>query len=334
MRPACGRKSTVEMNEQLNRIREKIAAAIHSSRGQNVLLYLLCVAVAFVFWVFMSLDTEVQRDFDVPVELQDVPDSVTVIVNLPPVISVSVKGKDSQLVRYLFGKMSPVKFKWTNNVEGSSLVLTRSKLDTRLRDYFGNGVQIMSCRPDSIRVPFTTLPGVKVKLEVESEIHPNFQYILSGPVRANVDSVTLYSVNDLPRTLKSVTTERLIKTDLRDTMRYEVKVKPISGIRIVPDKVTVTVPVEPLIAKKRSVNITVENLPENVNLITFPSKTEISYLVPMSAYNDDYPVRAYVDYRQCIPGMKKVPVTLSTIPSLYHNLSFAPDSVEYIIESK
>ncbi len=322
------------MNEKLIAIRTKIAATLHSSRGQNVLLYLLCVAVAFVFWVFLSLDTEVQRDFDVPVELQDVPDSVTVIGSLPPVISVSVKSKDSQLVRFLWGKMSPVKFKWQNNVEGSSFVLTRSRLDTRLRDYFGNGVQIMTCRPDSIRIPFTTRPGVKVKLVLEADVHPNFQYILSGPIKADVDSVTLYSVNDLPRSLKFVTSEPLVKSDLKDTMRYEVKVKPIAGVRIIPDKVTVTVPVEPLIAKKRSINIAVENLPDNLNLVTFPSKTEISYLVPMSAYNSDYPVKAYVDYRQCTPGTKKVPVTLSTIPSVYHNLSFSPDSVEYIIETK
>ena len=67
------------MNEKARKIQTKVTAALKSSRGQNVLLYLLFVAVAFVFWVFLSLDTEVQRDFDVPVELQDIPDSVTIV---------------------------------------------------------------------------------------------------------------------------------------------------------------------------------------------------------------------------------------------------------------
>ena len=83
------------MNDNTRKIQAKVTAALKSSRGQNVMLYLLFVAVAFVFWVFLSLDTEVQRDFDVPVELQDVPDSVTVIGQIPPSIGVSVKGKDS-----------------------------------------------------------------------------------------------------------------------------------------------------------------------------------------------------------------------------------------------
>lgn len=321
------------MNGKAQKIKEKVTAALKSSRGQNVLLYLLFVAVAFVFWVFLSLDTEVQRDFEVPVELQDVPDSVTVIGHVPEALGVSVKGKDSQLLRFLWGKMSPVRLKWQENIEGDALVLNRQKLDSKMREYFGNGVQIVSCRPDSLRLPFTSQPGVRVKLVVQADIRPNLQYILSGPIVANVDSVMLYSVADIPHSLRLVSTEPLVKSNLKDTMRYEVKVKPIAGVRIIPDVVTVTVPVEPLIARKRSVPIVVDNLPEGTNLLTFPSKAEISYLVPMSAYNDDYPVKAYVDFRAARPSRKKLPVSLSTIPSVYHNVSFSPDSVNYIIET-
>ncbi len=321
------------MNDRTQRVQRKVTAALRSSRGQNVLLYLLFVAVAFVFWVFLSLDTEVQRDFELPVELADVPDSVTVIGQVPPALGVSVKGKDSQLLRFLWGKMSPIKFKWQENVQDASFVINKPRLESRLREYFGNGVQIISCRPDSLRLSFTSQPGVKVKLMVQADIHPNLQYIVSGPIKADVDSVTLYSVADLPRSLKFVSTEPIVKSDLNDTMRYEVAVKPISGVRIIPDKVVVTVPVEPLISRKRNVRIDVNNMPEGVSLITFPSKVEISYLVPMSAYNDDYQMKAYVDYRNVKPSRRKLPVTISAVPSVYHNVSFSPDSVDYIIEN-
>lgn len=322
------------MNRTLSDIKSKVQTALHSSRGKDVLLYLLFVAVAFVFWVFLSLDTEVQRDFEVPVEIQDLPDSVTIIGQIPSEIAVSVKGKDSQLLRFMWGKLSSMKFKWGENTVDKNFLLNHSKLDSRLRDYFGSNVQIVSFRPDSIVAPFTSQPGTKVKLIIQADIHPNLQYIISGAIKANVDSVTLYSSSDLPRNLKYVSTEPIVKSDLKDTMRYEVKVKPISGVRIVPDVVTVTVPVEPLIARKRNVNLDVVNLPDNKGLITFPSKIEISYLVPMNAYNDDYPVKAFVDYEDIKSHKNKIPVSLSVIPDVYHNLSFSPDSVEYIIENK
>lgn len=322
------------MNRKISDIKVKVQTALHSSRGKDVLLYLLFVAVAFVFWVFLSLDTEVQRDFEVPVEVQDLPDSVTIIGQIPSEIAVSVKGKDSQLLRFMWGKMSTMKFKWEENVAEKNFLLTHTKLDSRLRDYFGSNVQIVSFRPDSIVAPFTSQPGTRVKLNIQADIHPNLQYIISGPIKANVDSVTLYSSTDLPHSLKYVSTEPIVKSNLTDTVRYEVKVKPISGVRIVPDVVTVTVPIEPLIARKRSVKLDIVNLPADKGLITFPSKIEISYLVPMSAYNDDYPVKAFVDYDDIKSQKKKLPVSLSVIPDVYHNMSFSPDSVEYIIENK
>lgn len=290
------------------------------------------VAVAFVFWIFMSLDNEVQRDFDVPFEITDVPDSVTVIGNIPSALYVSVRGKDSQLLRFLWGKPSPIKFKWKDNISDNSVEIPYSRLDTRIREYFGSNVTVVTCHPDSVTAPYTSQPGVRVKLNVQADIRPNLQYILSGAPYADVDSVTLYSVTDIPHSLRVVSTEPIVKSGLKDTTRYEVKVKPIAGVRIIPDRVTVTVPVEPLISCKRVAVIEMQNVPEGKNLVTFPSKVEVSYLVPMSAYNDEFPIRAYADYNDTFSPGNKIPVHLGTLPGICHNISFSPDYVEYIIE--
>lgn len=310
-----------------------MSAALRSNRGRDVLTYLTFVAVAFVFWVFMSLDNEMQRDFEVPLEITEIPDSVTLISQVPPSLAVSVKGKDSKLLRFFLGNMSPVKFKWVDNASDGNLIMPSDRLDSRLRDYFGTGVEIVSCRPDSIRIPYTTQPGVRVKLHIDAEIHPNLQYIMYGSPHSNVDSVTLYSINDIPLSIKEVSTEPIVKSGLTDTTTYVVSVKPIAGVRIIPDKVSVTVPVEPLIARKRTATIETHGVPADKHLITFPSKVEVSYLVPMSAYNDEYPLKASVEYEDVkMPG-NKIPVSLSILPSIYRSVSFTPESVEYIIEN-
>ncbi|WP_287935419.1 hypothetical protein [Duncaniella freteri] len=320
------------MKEKLQHTADKVSTALRSSRGKDVLTYLMFVAVAFVFWVFMSLDTEVQRDFEVPIEISEVPDSVTLIGQAPEILSVSVKGKDSQMLRFLWGKISPVKFKWKENISDNYMHLPATRIDSRLREYFGPGIELVSYRPDSIHIPFTSRPGVRVKLNIQADVHPNLQYIVSGRPYANVDSVTLYSTNGIPHTLKAVSTEPIVQSELKDTTRFEVKVKPIAGVRIIPDKVIVTVPVEPLIARKRMATIVTQGVPPGKNLVTFPSKVEVSYLVPMSAYNDEYPLKAFVEYEDVkMPG-NKIPVSLSMLPSIYHNVSVNPESVEYIIE--
>ncbi|MDE5786545.1 MAG: hypothetical protein K2H98_08450, partial [Duncaniella sp.] len=303
------------MNERLRIIHDKVEQAVHSSRGKDVLLYLLCVCVAFAFWLLLSLDTEVQRDFNVPVELVDVPDSITMIGKLPATIDVSVKAKDSQLLRFEWGGMSPIKMRWSEYERDGLIAITKAKLDTRVRDYFGQSALIVAVRPDSIMLPYTKLPGRKVKLVVNADIEPNFQYILSVPITASFDSVTIYSPVGLPHSLTSVETEPLIRSGMKDTTYYEVAIKPIDGCRIIPDKVTVRVPVEPLIAKNVSVPVITTNVPDHARLITFPSKVTVSYLIPISRYNNEYSIKAFVNYHDARPGQQKLPITLSKLPS-------------------
>ena len=57
----------------------KLTKGARTSTGKNVLLYMLFVAVAFFFWMLMSLDSEIQREFDVPLEITDIPDSITAV---------------------------------------------------------------------------------------------------------------------------------------------------------------------------------------------------------------------------------------------------------------
>lgn len=320
------------MNPNISNLFSRIGSALRSNRGRDVLTYLMFVAVAFVFWVFMSLDSEVQREFDVPLEITETPDSVTLIGHLPPTLTVSVKGKDSQLLRFLWGNPPTIRFKWNDNISDRRLFIPATRLDTRLREYFGSGVDLVACRPDSLAIPYTTMPGVKVPLKVQADIKTNLQYIVSGPLHADVDSVTLYSESGIPHSLQYVSTEPLITSGLKDTTRFEIKIKPIIGVRIIPDRVNVTVPVEPLISRKRTVVIEPQGVPAGKHLVTFPSRVEVSYLVPMSSYNEELPVKAFVEYADVHNPGNKIPVTLSMLPSIYHSVSVSPDMVEYIIE--
>ncbi|WP_304877153.1 hypothetical protein, partial [Paramuribaculum intestinale] len=195
------------------RIIDKAKGAVHSSKGRDLLLYLMFVCVAFVFWFFLSLDSEQQRDYDVPVEIENVPDSITMLGRVPSSLNVSVQGKGYQLIRFMWGKMPLMRIRFFDNVtEENVFALPRPKLESRLREYFGQGVQIQSMRPDSLRIRYTTVPGVMVKLDINSDIHTDLQYVLSGPITANVDSVRVFAPNGLPSSVTEVITEPLIRS--------------------------------------------------------------------------------------------------------------------------
>lgn len=305
-------------------------SAFRSRRGRDVLIYLGFCLVAFVFWVMLSLNTEVQRDYEVPVVLDNVPDSLTLINPFPATIAVSVKAKDTQLLRFRWGRMGTLHFKWEELSTQQRLEIPRTVIEAKLRDYFGSGVKIVTFRPDTIRSPFTSQAPIRVPIELVTDIHTGSQYTISGPIRANVDSVDVYATGAAHADVSFAQTEILIKTGLRDTTRYVVHLKPIKGVRMIPDRVTVMVPVEPLISKRRSIIVDVLNAPEGKSVVTFPTKVDIDYLVPMSKYSTDYPVKAFADYAGRVGG--KLPIILADMPELYRSPKVRPDSVEYIIE--
>lgn len=310
-----------------------INKAAHSARGRDVLLYLMFVCVAFVFWVFLSLDSEVLRDYDVPVQIEEIPDSVTMLGRMPATFNVSVQGKSSQFLRFLWGKMPVMKIKFDENVrDHNEFALSRQKIESRVRDYFGQSVLIASVRPDSVLLSFTSAPGVKLPVDVRASVSAALGYTITSDPIANTDSVKAFGINGVPGSLRSVETELINRSDLTDSTTLEVRLKPIEGIRLIPDRIMVTIPVEPLITKRTKVNIEVNNQPQGSRLITFPSQVEVSYLVPMNAYTEDFPCRAYVDFNTLDTHSSRIAVEISRLPDICRNVSVAPDSVEYIIE--
>lgn len=324
------------VRDRIRGAREWLRTTARSSRGKDVLLYLLFVFVAFVFWLMLSLDAEITKNYTVPLRVTDVPDSVHVIGSMPASVNATVKGKGAQLFRFRWGGMPVLKLKFQDYSELSRgrFYVSALRLEAAVSEYFGNGVDVTAMTPDSVSVAVTSRPGIKLPVKLDIETSTNIQYTMSGDVKLSVDSVTLYSLVPLPSSLKSVKTAPIRLSDLQDTTRVKVKLEDIPGVKISPSSVTVTIPVEPLIAKNRQVPVEITGLPAGVSMITFPQRVSISYLVPMSEYTAEQPIHAYVDYSAITPGSKKVPVTVTALTAGSGGLTFSPDSVEYIIVQK
>lgn len=328
------------LNDKIKRWIRSANATLHSSRGKDYIVFLLFLCISYVFWLLLTLNNEVQEDLNVPVELVEVPDSITIISDIPPSIAVSVRDKGSALARYVWGNTPTMRIRFSDGRKTDNrLIISESDIDSRLRSFFGQTSQIVSSKPDSINIYYTTQPGRRVRLDLKVDAHPSIQCVISGPITSDADSVMIYSVNDLPASLTAVQTVPIVRTGLTDTTYVEARIAPVPNARIIPDKVRIRIPVEPLISKKRMIPLQVTGVPAGIELLTFPSQIEISYLIPMSMYSvDDETLHAVSDYASLLtPSGKlksKLAVKLPILPTFYHNASLSTDSVEYIIEQK
>lgn len=320
------------MKESIREFNRKAYSLATSKRGRNVLTFLIFVVISTIFWFIMVLSNENVHEFEVPLNIENIPSDVTLLSDVPQKISVEAKDKGTNLLRWQWGNAPVVQLSFSDFLDnGRYLSMNTTQLSGIVRSAFGGSINIVNIKPDSLYISYTTNPGVLKPITGKWDITTSPNHVISGPITFSTDSVKVYSAYALPKSLE-IQTDSIILSGLTDTTNVEVTLKSLNGIKIVPSKVNVQIPVEPLIVKKRSIPVEVVNAPDTVNVITFPSSVEISYTIPLSVYNhDEARVKAIATYSQ---NLKKLPVSLTDLPSTYRNTVLAADSVEFLLEYK
>lgn len=309
---------------------------LSSSKGRDILLYLVFVIISFAFWAILSLNNLIQDNYKVMFRITGIPQGVTMINDYPREFNVTVKNNGYVLLKYMIGDNPEITVDFKKYANGNGqMLISRQEMEDMLVAEFGSGTSIVSFSPESLSIKYTSLPGKKVPVEIYGDYVANFQYVVNGEIMAVPDSVTIYSDAGNLSAINKVRTEKIISRNLTDSLYVKIAIQNIKDVRAVPDSVDVMIPVEPLVTKRSSIPVIVKNLPENVSVVVFPSSVQVSYLLPMSLYNDrlDDKFEASVDYGDIQGNNAKLPVRIEIAPEIYQNIQLETDSVEYVIEN-
>ena len=309
---------------------------LSSSKGRDILLYLVFVVISFAFWAILSLNNLIQDNYKVMFRITGIPQGVTMINDYPREFNVTVKNNGYVLLKYMIGDNPEITVDFKEYANGNGqMLISRQEMEDMLVTEFGSGTSIVSFSPESLSIKYTSLPGKKVPVEIYGDYVANFQYVVNGEIVAVPDSVTIYSDAGNLSAINKVRTEKIISRNLTDSLYVKIAIQNIKDVRAVPDSVDVMIPVEPLVTKRSSIPVIVKNLPENVSVVVFPSYVQVSYLLPMSLYNDrlDDKFEASVDYGDIQGNNAKLPVRIEIAPEIYQNIQLETDSVEYVIEN-
>lgn len=318
---------------RIKQIYKNTTDIVRSQRGRHAIVFLVFFAISAILWCVLSLNEELQYDLRMPLRLEHVPDSVTVISTPPTFISVSAKGKGTQLFKHSFGQAPWFNIDYRMYRNRNVISLGDADLKAIARSALG-GAAIQLVSPDSVNLLITTKKPLRKPVSLDFQASPGPQSTIVGTPHLSPDSVRLYYVSQMPYNVKSISTEPIRLTDLSSTTTIRAKLIAPRNCRVIPDSVDVTVDVEPLIMKTRRVVIEPVNVPENMKLITFPAQIDVIYMVPMSIYRTTDPhFRVTADYHSVNVGKsRKVKLRLRDVPSELINVHLSADSAEYIIE--
>ncbi|MDY6300557.1 MAG: hypothetical protein SPL96_01530 [Bacteroidales bacterium] len=314
---------------------EKIQERLQESpRMRSILLYLVFVFISAIFWSFLTFNSDVQLDVEVPVEMS-LPKNVHLLAKVPDTLTVTVKDRGYRFFSYIFNQTPKLTLRFTDYSDGNSTFkIDQSHLKKALAHVLNKHATIVSVLPEAINIKFTDLPGKKVPVRSDIIVEPREDYTLYGTLLQSQDSVLVFSDAKTLSEINEVYTYHVEEVDLTDTLRRRVTIAPINGTVIEPRTIDIVVPIEKLKAQKRTVKIAVRNAPKNVKMLLFPSDVEVSYRSPVSRIKEDPGITAVVDYNSVdssTPG-NKVKVIIGEIPASYQDVKLSHDSVEYIIE--
>ena len=298
-------------------------------------MFLVFVAISAILWIVLTLNEEEQQDFRLPVRLTHVPDSVTVISNGPEALSVSLRGRGTQLLKMAMGGMPAVNVDYRAYRSDGNIRVSSADLKALVRNAVG-GAQVNVVYPDTLLLSYTTHAGYEVAVKVDSKVTAGPQAALIGRPKAMPDSVKIYVANgvNLPDNITTVSTEPIRLVGIERTTTRRVRLIGPAHTRLIPDSVDVTFEVEPMIFKSRKVVIEPINVPENIKLITFPAQIDAFFMMPLSAYSKgNTSFRVVADYRGIQPNTSnKVKLKLIDVADKLYNVQLSADSAEYIIE--
>lgn len=306
--------------------------------SKDVLSFLLFLILSASFWFVNVLDKVRETTIDIPIRYVSVPQNIEFTNNVPISIKVSVRDNGKELLNYSRKNNKPIAIDFNRQFyQNGTIVVSADEIRQVLIRYLSPTTAITQIQPDSLVVAYRKLETRNVRVQLEKHISLAHQYVLDENIVIEPSQVAVVGAGMLFDTLSFVKTNVLELHNLKDTVTRVVKIKPIAGLRFVPDEVRVKLNVERFTEKRIVVPVTVINCPDDILLRIFPSQVELSFNVPMSRFStiNVNAVRVLFDYGQ-LNGDNKLKHTLKIENNepLIRNLRLRPSDVEYLIEEK
>ena len=323
------------MKKQVTYIRRKWHGVRTKEGFHRAMLFISFVLVSSLFWLILSLNDNMTHSVDISVKVENIPDSVTFINDLPPSVQVTVKDKGTNLVRVAMLNQLHVNFNFRDFANKGVFAVSRQEFSQALKSLLGNSAQVTSTSVDSLFSYYTTGKGRRIPIVVNADITAAPGYMISGLPMPTQKSVLVYSNTPMADTILRVYTKPIVRRNLSETIEVDVDLRRIPDVRFEPENVHVVIPVEPLVKKESVIPISVDKVPEGKNLLLFPNNVKVVYYIPMSLYSSDLvPVEVFVDYNDVGKySGNNLPLKLSVVEDYVEGAKVLADSVEYTVQN-
>ena len=322
-----------------NQIFKVVGNFLFSSLNKEFLIFLFFLLLSGAFWLMMALNETYEEELKVPVRLVGIPRNAVMTDEPADTVKVTVRDKGFTLVTYKYGHwLRPLTFKfatYANEDQGHGVILAADIIKQVQSQLYGSSKRL-SVKPEKLDFYFTYGASKKVPVRFRGKISTSKSYYLAHTEFSPM-MVTAYANKKVLDELKYVEIEPFNYRNLQDTIRRNVRLQKIRGVKLVPSTVRLSVYPDVLTEESIEVPVSAVNMPAGMVLRTFPSRVTVRFTIGASQFRMIRPEQfnVVVDYQTLAENPSdKCTLQLRSVPSSVSKAKLELDKVDYLLEQQ
>lgn len=313
--------------------------------NRDVAVFSFFLLLSFIFWFINALSKNITGTVKYPVRYINFPENLALVNELPDKLSLEVQGPGYSILK---SRISGNKTPLVIDVDNSGLAVRKNTAELdfyiysfNLRESFKRQIrsdfEINAISPDSLNFIFDRFLRKKVPVNPDIKVNTQRQFMLSGNIVSDPDSVDISGPRAVIDTIMYVDTEYHEFNQVKDIITRNLNIEAIRKVSISHKKVEVMIPVEQFTEEVIDINIRILNKPDTAEVRLFPDRVSVLFNIALSDYNriQEIPMEAVVDMKGLdVRTVERLKVDVVNLPAYIRNVRYNPKQVEYIIEKK
>ena len=326
------------MKRILNSIYSIVRNSFFRIVNKEFLIFLFFLALSGAFWLMLALNDTYEKELRIPVRIVNIPRNVVPTSDTEDTIKVTVRDKGYTLCTYLYGdKLKRIDIPFSSYIKKKGYgSVSASELTKLLYAKLYSSSKVTGVKPDKLEYFYNYGMHKRLPVRLAGNIQADASYYLAK-IEFTPDMVDVYGSQKMLDSIKYIYTERISIKNLKDTIRRDLDLREIRGVKCVPSRVRMAVYPDVLTEESVEVPITALNMPEGKVLRTFPSRVKVIFTVGASIFrtiNTDK-FKVVVDYNeiQAAPSDKRT-LRITSVPHGVKNAHTDIEQVDYLIEEQ
>jgi len=244
--------------------------------GRSGVAITICILVALFLWFTLTLRDVHTDTVEVPLRVENLPSDQALVERPPATVRLQVRGEGFNLLRMRFNPPVVV-------VDGRE---SQVELADAVSD-LGRDVQVEGIMPRTVRLQKEPLRTARVPILLRADLQTAATYELVEAPTMQPDSVTVAGAESIIESLHFWPTERVERSNLRDTLNVRVALQDTLQGLVRKDRASTTVRAVAVAFTEatREIPVRVTGVPADVVSLD-PSTVEVRYRVALGDYRE------------------------------------------------